>query len=602
MKSERALKQSLCQALSLPPKLTVSSWADKFSMLPSDSAEPGLYKTSRVPYMRAVMDAFNESDVHKIVVKSSSQIGKSAVILNIVGYTAHLDPANIMLIQPTLDAAMDFSKSRLSKLIADCRVLTPLFYEKLKTRDSNQTILSKVFKGGRIILVGANSPAGLASRPIRILLCDEVDRYPPSASGEGDPISLAQVRCSTYWNYKMALFSTPTVKGSSRIDVEYELGTQEVWSHECPNCHSWEELTYQQMISEHVKVGDAVLVKWARWRCPQCGFEFTQQQMRSSNQKYIVHNPDALKNGVRSFFISGFASPWLKWEDIMREWLEAQGDPMREAVVMNTRFGLSYEKPGEVDDKELPNQQEDYGADLPEGVLLLTAGVDVQKNRLEYGVYGWDDKECWGIKSDVIRGEPHNPSTWQDLYAALSRIYHFKDGTPLKVARTFIDSGYATDYVYGFCRVNARAGFFAIKGKSIFGAPFLYKTGRLKESGIYLTILNVDEGKNEVYSLLSSGKVHFGRDHSFRRNFDETFFRQLTAEHRVRKTTGRESWELISRERRNEALDIFVYARAAMLSCINGEHFWEEQEAALRGQIKKPVARQALRSRTLEVY
>ena len=171
----------------------------------------------------------------------------SEVLLNIVGRTAHLDPANVMIIQPTLEMAQDFSKVRLAKMIADSKVLTPLFYDRVKSRDANQTILSKFYKGGRIILVGANSSSGLASRPIKILLCDEVDRYPASAQGEGDPIDLASKRTSNFFDAKIALFSTPTTEGASRIDVEYLMGTQEEWSHQCPNCGEWHCLSHNDM-------------------------------------------------------------------------------------------------------------------------------------------------------------------------------------------------------------------------------------------------------------------------------------------------------------------------------------------------------------------
>ena len=198
MKKVNQLRTIREESLSPPSRLSVSEWADAFRQLPSESSEPGKWKTSRVPYMRAVMDAFTDSKINRIVVKSASQVSKSECLLNIVGRTAHLDPATIMIIQPTLSDAEDFSKARLSRMIADTKILTPLFYDKARSRDPNQTILSKFFKGGRVILVGANSSAGLASRPIKILLCDEVDRYPPSIK-EGDPIRLAEARTSTFF-------------------------------------------------------------------------------------------------------------------------------------------------------------------------------------------------------------------------------------------------------------------------------------------------------------------------------------------------------------------------------------------------------------------
>lgn len=499
-----------------------------------------------------------------------------------------------------------FSKSRLSPFIRDSKVLTRLFYEKEKTRDANQTILSKFFKGGRVILVGANSPSGLASRPIKILLCDEVDRYPPSASKEGDPIAIATARTTTFFDSKVGIFSTPTVKGASRIDLEYDLGTREEWRHTCPKCASVELLRVEDMIADYDERKDRagnrlVLVKDVKWRCPSCREVFDETTMRRAEQFYVVQNPDALANGVRSFFINGFASPWLKWKEIMREWYEAKGDPYRESVVYNTRFGLSYEIPAEVEEP-LADKREDYGAQIPDEVLLLTAGVDCQKNRLEYAVYGFNGSEVFGICADVIRGEPQNQSTWQELDRRLNETFNYADGRAIKIARTFIDSGYATDYVYGYCR--GKVDKFAIKGRSIFGGALLHATNWLKESGLFLTTLNVDAGKSEIYSLLQAGKVHYGADDQYlRRNFDETFFRQLTSERRERKFIGgisKEVWQL-PKGRHNEGLDTFVYSLAAMKSCISGDEkeFW----LSLTSDDKKITpARRRVISRQLEMY
>lgn len=255
----------------------------------------------------------------------------------------------------------------------------------------------------------------------------------------------------------------------------------------------------------------------------------------------------------------------------MREWLESKGNPYRESVIYNTRFGESYEMPAEVDNANLLDKLDQYNAQVPDGVLLLTAGVDVQKNRLEYAIYGWNAEECFGIKRDIIVGEPSNPATWQELDNRLNEPFHFKDGTTIKVARTFIDSGFSTDYVYGYCRRRVREGRFAIKGKS------------------------------EVYSLLQSGRMHFGADDKYQhRSFDENFFEQLTAEHRVRKFsagTFREVWEPLSKSKRNEMLDCACYALAAAKSCISGDEkaFWQERYDDLRGvTIKQPARRRSL--------
>lgn len=239
------------QALRPIPKMSVSEWADEYRMLSSEgSAEPGKWRTDRAPYQREIMDAFTQYGVWKVVVKSCSQIGKSDMMNNIIGRFAHLAPAPIMMIQPTIDMAQDYSKSRIAPMIRDTKALRNIFRES-KSRESGNTILSKLFPGGRLIMGGANSPAGLASRPIKILLCDEIDRFPDSAGTEGDPIDLASKRMTTFWDRVMGEFSTPTNLGESRIEDEYMEGTQEEWQHQCLNCGEYHCITHRDIKAEY---------------------------------------------------------------------------------------------------------------------------------------------------------------------------------------------------------------------------------------------------------------------------------------------------------------------------------------------------------------
>lgn len=556
------------------------------------------------------MDAFTQEGIHRVVVKSSSQVGKTEILLNVFGRHAHLDPCTMMMIQPTLELAQDFSKSRLSSMITDTKVLTPLFYGKggrLKSRDATQTILSKFFIGGRIVLTGANSPANLASRPIRVLLCDEVDRFPLSAggaqSGEGDPVELAARRTTTYWNYKIGMFSTPTTEGISRIDVEYNQGTQEEWQHKCPNCEEYHALDYRQMQVDFEQKRDeygnkTFIVNSVKWRCPDCGFEFSELEIKNAPQKYVAQNPDAVKNGVRSFWLNGFSSPWLTWTKIMGEWLSARGNPEREQVVYNTLFGISYKLRGEYDDENVfLERREDYDGEIPTGVLLLTAAVDVQANRLEYEVAGWADEfERWGIAKGIVRGEPNQLSTWQDLDRVLDRTWRFGNGTPMKIARTFIDSGYSTKTVYEYCHANMKRGRFPIKGKAGMGLPLLYQYGHPKQTNVLLTILGVDNGKQEVMSNLGlavsgAGYMHYPVDdgHYGYRGYDSVYFKGLISEHRVvRKSSGilYEAWEPIDTGVRNEPLDLAVYNLACAQSCVgrNPAAFWQHRREMLRDE------------------
>lgn len=621
MKTARELWQYISKnGLKPLPKTSVSQWADNHRMLSSGiSAEPGKWKTSRAPYQKDIMNAFTEPGIHRVVVKSSSQIGKSDMMNNVIGRFAHLDPCAIMMIQPTIDMAQDYSKTRIAPMIRDTKVLNNLFYD-VKSRDANNTILSKVFPGGRLIMCGANSPAGLASRPIRILLADEVDRFPDSAGTEGDPADLAAKRMTTFWNSCMGLFSTPTNEGSSRIDEEYLAGTQEEWQHKCPNCGEYHLLRHIDMTVDYKEIKTpsgkkTVIVNDVKWRCPHCGFSFSEKEMKQTPQKYISRNADALKNGIRSFFVNGFTSPWMTWSKIMREWLEAKGDPEREKVIMNTVFGESYKQKGAFEDEQIfLRRRESYGAELPNGVLLLTAAIDTQDNRLEYEVVGWGkEEECWGIRKGIVLGAPNQARTWKEIDSILDKTYHFADGKGLKVVRTFIDSGgHYTSDVYNYCQKNFHKQRFAIKGRGGPGIPLIYKIAKANNAKAPLILLGVDDGKQQIMDRLSIDSpgplyFHFPQDEGIKelsnRGYDDLYFKGIISEHKkVYKRNGvlREVWET-TKNVRNEPLDLRNYNLACMKSLkpdwgklemlVNGMSETEVKRAVAKPQKKKAVYR-----------
>ena len=621
MKTARELWQYISKnGLKPLPKTSVSNWADNHRMLSSGiSAEPGKWKTSRAPYQKDIMNAFTEPGIHRVVVKSSSQIGKSDMMNNVIGRFAHLDPCAIMMIQPTIDMAQDYSKTRIAPMIRDTKVLNNLFYD-VKSWDANNTILSKVFPGGRLIMCGANSPAGLASRPIRILLADEVDRFPDSAGTEGDPVDLAAKRMTTFWNSCMGLFSTPTNEGSSRIDEEYLAGTQEEWQHKCPNCGEYHLLRHIDMTVDYKEIKTpsgkkTVIVNDVKWRCPHCGFSFSEKEMKQTPQKYISRNADALKNGIRSFFVNGFTSPWMTWSKIMREWLEAKGDPEREKVIMNTVFGESYKQKGAFEDEQIfLRRRESYGAELPNGVLLLTAAIDTQDNRLEYEVVGWGkEEECWGIRKGIVLGAPNQDRTWKEIDNILDKTYHFADGKGLKVVRTFIDSGgHYTSDVYNYCQKNFHKQRFAIKGRGGPGIPLIYKIAKANNAKAPLILLGVDDGKQQIMDRLSIDSpgplyFHFPQDEGIKelsnRGYDDLYFKGIISEHKkVYKRNGvlREVWET-TKNVRNEPLDLRNYNLACMKSLkpdwdklemlVNGMSETEGKRAVAKPQKKKAVYR-----------
>ena len=581
MKDKKFLLETAFKFLAPVKKMSVSDWADAFRMLPSTASEPGNFKTDRTPYMKEIMDSFTDDNIHKIVAMTSSQIGKSEALNCVVARFAHLDPCSIMLIQPSQELAEKYSKTRIMPMILDTKVLTPLFNPR------NQTILEKFFVGGQLIMTGSNSPANLASQPVRIVLCDEVDRFATDLPGEGDPIALATERTNTFWNYKIGIFSTPTVKNQSRIETEFKNGTQEFWSYKCPNCGEFHKLDFRNFVAE-----DGI-----KFRCPDCGMDFSEVEMKNSEQKYIAENPAALSEGTRSFWVNAFSSPWQSWERIWQKYLKAKGNPPQEKVVYNTCFAETYEYSENAENEvELLNSREFYPAELPPNVLLLTAAIDVQGHRLEFEVVGWTrTEESYGIWRGIISGSPNRLETWQELDKILDREFSFHNGKKLKIARTFIDSGFATRMVYEYCSKNHFKGRFAIKGKGAAGLPLLYQYSYPKGFGITLTILGVNDGKQEIFSRLQNKMMHFPREDTFitRRGYDSVYFNQLLSEKRVLKRASGVAYFAFEPKKkgiRNESLDLAVYNYAAMRSMnVN----WAELEIALQGEVDIPIERKS---------
>jgi len=574
LKKTLILFQKILKFVAPPIKLKVSEWADTNRKLSSEtSAEPGKWKTDRAPYQKKIMDTLNDTDIEKIVVVSSSQVGKSEIINNIIGYYIDIDPCPMLLIQPTVDTAQDYSKRRLAPMIRDTEVLATKVSD-TKSRDLNNTILMKVFSGGFLAIGGANSPAGLASRPIRVLLADEIDRYPVSAGSEGDPLVLAEKRTTTFWNKKKIFVSTPTNKNASRIEVEYESGTREKWCLECPECGDFQFVNLYGIKFQHSKDEKGNYKVWdVTFQCPACLEQFDEYTWKAQLGTWISDNPEAKK--VRSFHLNAFVSPWVSWVDIVKEWLEVKKDPARHKVFKNTVLGETWEDKGEIENEDfLIERCENYKDEVPARVLILTASVDVQDDRLEYEIVGWGKgEETWGIEKGIIMGVPDKAKTWSMLLDKLNYEFTHELGFKLKVACTCVDSGgHFTKDVYKFCKENEHKRVFAIKGMGGEGISIVHKIYRSKLENATVFILGVDSGKTTIIGRLKikqsgEGYCHFPNNEN--RGYDRQYFKGLISERLVKqivKGKVRLNWEKISKSnsKRNEPLDLRVYAFAAL--------------------------------------
>ncbi|QKS73166.1 phage terminase large subunit family protein [Paenalkalicoccus suaedae] len=591
-KQTKKLFAKLAKIVAPPPELSVSEWADLYRKLSSEaSAEPGQWRTERAPYQKEIMDAINDPKTEEIVVMSSAQVGKTEIILNTVAYHVDYDPAPIMIIQPTVDLANTFSKTRLAPMLRD----TPALKNKVadaKSRDSSNTIREKAFPGGVIMMVGANSPTGLSSRPVRILLADEVDRFPVSAGTEGDPLSLAVKRTNTFANRKKIFVSTPTIKGASRIEKAYEESTQEKWNLPCPSCDELQPLSWDQISFESVAMA-----------CKSCGSVHKEYEWKRGKGKWVANNPSSK---IRGFHLNEMASPWKKWEEIITDFKRANKEGTESLKVwVNTSMGETWEERGEsINSDALLEKTEDYSSEVPQSVGVLTCGVDVQDNRLEYEIVGWGlNRESWGIKYGIIMGDPGHEHVWEELDGVLNASYDREDGEKLQIMSTCIDSGgHHTKTVYDYCKKREINRVWAIKGQGGTGISFIKRPTRRQDSGVWLFTIGVDVGKDQVLSRLRAtteqhGYCHFPNDPT--KGYDQDYFKGITSEHKVIRSKGGQTkhvWEKKRGHARNEPFDIRNYATAA-LEILNPDiDKIIESEGVVKPMVRKKKRKRARRT------
>lgn len=552
----QALRADSFAILAPPPELTISQWAEQNLRLSAeDSSEPGMYSADRAPYQRGILDAVSDPNTREVVVMSSAQTGKTTIIKAIIGYFIDQDPSPILCIQPTVEMAETFSKDRLAPMVRD----TPVLRDKIadpKSRNSGNTVLHKRFPGGHVTMAGANSPASLASRPIRVVLCDEVDRYPASAGSEGDPVSLARKRATTFWNRKILLVSTPTLKGLSRIEQAYEHSDQRKCWVPCPYCEEPQVLSWKNVRWDEDKPETAAI------HCMHCGVIWSEGDRLKAIQAGEWHASKPFR-GIAGVHLSELYSPWSTPALMAEAFLQAKkGGPELLKTWVNTSLGETWEEEGEsVDPVGLITRREEYSENLP--ILIRTVGVDVQKDRLELEVVDWGDgEESWSAEYIVLPGDTSLPKVWSDLDELM------KDIEPHAVA---IDSGYQTQLVYDFCASRGRC--YAVKGVAGKGIPLVedarkraQRLRRRRRSGISSEPVGVDQAKALIYSRLqistpSPGYCHFPAT----ADYDDEYFAQLTGEKlTTRYVRGRATLAWIAMRPRVEALDCRVYALAAV--------------------------------------
>ena len=569
------------------PLLSVSEWADVHRVLSQRAAaEAGRYRTSRTPYMREVMDCLSPAHpAERVVLMKAAQTGATEAGNNWIGYVIHQAPGPFLAVQPTVELAKRNSQQRIDPLIEAAPELRSRVLP-ARSRDSGNTVLSKRFPGGVLIMTGANSAVCLRSMPARYLFLDEVDAYEADTDGEGDPVALAEARTRTFGHRrKVFLVSTPTIKGLSRIEREFEQTDQRRYMVPCPFCGHTQALEFERLRWEK---GDPETVHYLCEACEKPIAEHHKTAMLEAGEwRPTVESGSP---GTVGFHLSGLYSPvgWLSWSDIAREWEAAQGNDASIKAVKNTLLGETWTEPGEAPDwQRLYDRREHWKPSrVPVEGLILTAGADVQKDRIEASVWAWGRTlESWLVDHLVLEGDPGGTQVWDQLTALLGQTWKHQNGASLSIARLAIDTGgQHTAAVYAWARRQGAGQVMPVKGVAGFdrsapvsGPTYVEATagGRKIRRGVKLWTVTVATFKSETYRFLRlerptdeelaegepypAGYVHIPRW------VDSEWIKQFTAEQlvTVRTRRGYSKLEWQKTRERNEALDCRVYARAA---------------------------------------
>ena len=602
---ERAWREGLVP----DPLLSVSEWSDRHRMLSSKaSSEPGRWRTSRTPYLKEIMDCLSPtSPVERVVFMKAAQLGATEMGSNWIGYVIHHAPGPMMAVWPTVEMAKRNSKQRIDPLIEESPILKELIAP-ARSRDSGNTILAKEFRGGVLVMTGANSAVGLRSMPVRYLFLDEVDGYPLDVDGEGNAVALAEARTRTFARRKIFIVSTPTIAGVSTIEREYEASDQRRFFVPCPHCGHRQWLRFEQLRWERGENGTNP--ETAAYVCESCEVPIPEHHKTWMLEHGEWRAMAEGSNKTAGFHLSSLYSPigWRSWMDIAMAWERSiskeSGSSAEIKTFKNTELGETWVEEGEAPDwQRLLERREDYriGA-VPASGLLLSAGADVQKDRIEVSVWAFGrGKESWLVEHRVLMGDTARNEVWLSLAAVLRETWTHETGCQMPLSRLALDTGFATQEAYAFVRQVRDSRLMAVKGvargAALVGTPTAVDAttgGKKLRRGIKVFSVAGGIAKLEFYNNLRkspevaedgvtvrypAGFVHLPK-------VDAEYLQQLCAEQLVtrRDRNGFAIREWQKMRERNEALDCYVYARAAAaasgLDRFEDRH-WRELEKQL---------------------
>lgn len=617
--AEATVLRAFARAFEVPPPRDVAQWADAERVVSAESGSqwPGRWRTDRVPYLRAIMEVMTLAHpCRRVTLLKSAQIGGSESGLNLIGQVMAETPAPILVMLPSIDMMLGYNRLKLDPMIQSTPALSRRVDAITNRDESGSTVTFKRFPGGYLQLLTANSSANLQMRSARVLIMEEISDYPFDADGRGDPVAQLEARAIAYsGREKIAEISTPGDEATCRVTRSYAESSRGRYFVACPHCGERQTLEFENLRWTKGQPEDAA------YHCSGCGAAISHDHKPAmvAAGEWVHEFPERVARHA-GFAINSLYSPMLAWSHLAEKWERAQGDQEAVKTFVQQYLGRAWREAGEAPEfQRLYDRRETWAPNtVPAGALLLTAGVDVQRDRIEASVWGWGrNRESWLIDHMVISGSPFLWRTWESLAASLDATYRHARGGALGITLAAVDSGdgVSTAEVYAFARKMGTRRVIAVKGRD--GQPQAIAPGgkvEVKRSGKRVGTLKpwlVGSSflKGETYGQLrldrptaeSGDPFPAGYIHLPEHVAGEEFCRQITAEElrHIRLKTGYLKREWVKTRDRNEALDCRVYARAA--AALLGvdrwtEHRWRDLEAAagVPAEVSRPAAQHGL--------
>ena len=631
-KNGDVILKTVLEAMNPPTSLTVSRWAARYRILPSETSnEPGLYRVTKTPYLREIMDTLSVSSKYThISVMKGAQLGLTEAGNNWIGYIIDVAPATTLFLMPSQGLINAVNEQKLDPMFKNC----PTLKDKLVLNKGKEKADTKRFKGGRLFMRTAGSAKNLSSISAKYIFLDEADRMLSNVEGEGDPIALAETRASSFGSDKKIFIpATPTVKGASLVEREFLQGDQRYYFVPCPFCGGKQHLEWENV---KYKINEFEQIEDAKYKCTLCGELIDEglykTDMLANGEWIATKNSKSLTRA--SFHVNTLYSPigWYSWRDMAEEYEKCKKDENLLTQFFNTKLGLTYELQGDSPPwRIIYDQREDYELrKIPQNALFLTAGVDTQPDRLEYEIVAWaKNKESWSIDYGIINGNPDETEVWDKLEEVLNSDFEHESGNYMNISIMAIDTGGRnTQSVYAWCLKQREVGY-GRKGVSVWGAKnvmpikgrdiqdlMVPAPNRITVNGVNnalrLWTVGVSCIKKEVYSCLKverptdkdllEGGEYKPRTCHFPKIYDEEYFKQLTSEKQMIQNTKNGGYKIAwvkDPSVRNEALDVRVYARAAahIMGLDNPSKNWGSMESQVSNnpqiKIKQETSKEA---------